>query len=603
MTPLRHRNNLSQAFMKKPKQGLGWKLALAIFLTGLALAAISGNYARERTTDALYRHAAETLALQEKTVAAYLEKYRLLPPLMAKRSDVIEIFTMRDADRARLVGEQIAGFSGARDTAFIGKDGALIANARGVFSDALVRDLGVGPAVFQAVFQAVLQGRLGRAQIVTTNGVRNYVFASLVRDESGPLGIVAILIDFEPLEATWALAALPIFVTDLDGRLVIGNQIARRALGPLSGDIGPAGTTEWPDFLHQERLLSLLGWRLHVLENNAVIARYAAISSLAVLTGSVFLALLVWWLADRQTRKINVARKVRADALRLERRVRDRTRALSLEVEERKAAEKALRAAQENLVQSAKMAAIGQMSTAISHEYNQPLAAIRAYCENAAKFLTKNQLRAVADNLSHIETLVKRMANLSRTLRSFARVPEPNLRAVAIAPVIEDVMLILKPRLSARDVAVDWDIEADLPSVMADDVRLSQILVNLIVNAADAVEAAPGPGRIRISCLHHAGKVAFQVCDNGPGIGADQRDAIFEPFFTTRPTGKGLGIGLSIASNIVRDFGGVISVSNGALPLFPGACFRFELAAAGAPAEIVPGVLADDATLLEESRI
>lgn len=267
----------------------------------------------------------------------------------------------------------------------------------------------------------------------------------------------------------------------------------------------------------------------------------------------------------------------------LERTVQERTtdlRAtndrLERAIAEHQRTERELREAQAELVQAGKLAALGQLAAGVGHELNQPLAAIRSYAHNGRKLIGLGRVEEAEGNLGKIADLTARMANITNHLKRFARRPDSRLGAVELGPVIQGALSLFGNRLREEAVAVELALpDADSASgtplrVRAEEVRLEQVLVNLLSNALDAVAGAP-VRRILIraeiveegekSGGEEGGAVRIEVRDSGSGIAADPVAQIFDPFFTTKPVGTGLGLGLSISYNIVRDFGGVLSVA------------------------------------------
>ncbi|HYF88554.1 ATP-binding protein [Azospirillum sp.] len=260
----------------------------------------------------------------------------------------------------------------------------------------------------------------------------------------------------------------------------------------------------------------------------------------------------------------------------LERTVRERTtdlqatnNRLERAIAEHQRTERELREAQAELVQAGKLAALGQLAAGVGHELNQPLAAIRSYAHNGRKLIGLGRVEEAGANLGKIADLTARMANITNHLKRFARRPDARLGAVELEPVIQGALSLFGNRLREEVVAVELqlpDTAAPL-RVRAEEVRLEQVLVNLLSNALDAVAGAP-VRRILIRAEavekgegEEGDAVRIEVRDSGPGIAADPVEQIFDPFFTTKPVGTGLGLGLSISYNIVRDFGGVLSVA------------------------------------------
>jgi two-component system C4-dicarboxylate transport sensor histidine kinase DctB len=234
---------------------------------------------------------------------------------------------------------------------------------------------------------------------------------------------------------------------------------------------------------------------------------------------------------------------------------------LESEIGERIAAEGELRRTQADLVQAGKLAALGQMSAALSHEFNQPLTAVRAYAENALAFIERGSQEQAASNISRISTLTQRMAQLSRHLSSFARKPATDSAPVLLAEVFDETLGLLRGRLERAGIAPVVSGLNHGIAVNGGMVRLQHVFMNLIGNAIDALSGRPAP-LISILVSVSGDRVTIAVDDNGPGIAEADLPKIFDPFITTKEVGKGLGLGLSISYNIIRDFGGSIVAAN-----------------------------------------
>lgn len=212
------------------------------------------------------------------------------------------------------------------------------------------------------------------------------------------------------------------------------------------------------------------------------------------------------------------------------------------------------RQTRDELVQSAKLAALGQMAAGIGHELNQPLAAIRSHAHNGAVLLKRGRGDDAAESLARIEGLTVRMAQSIAHLKRFARRPEPTLSAVDLDHVVEGALSLFAQRIADERIEVLRAVPPGL-RVRAEEVRLEQVLVNLIANAMDAVHDAAAR-RIEVRARREGEHVSIEIVDSGTGIADAQRSDIFDPFFTTKPPGSGLGLGLSLSFNIIRDFGG-----------------------------------------------
>ena len=250
----------------------------------------------------------------------------------------------------------------------------------------------------------------------------------------------------------------------------------------------------------------------------------------------------------------------------LERKVVERTADLTSsniqlerEITERRRTEQELRETQAELVQAAKLAALGQVAAGVGHELNQPLAAIRSYAHNGRILINSGRHVEANANLEKISELTSRMANISNHLKRFARRPHAVLSAVELAVVVDRALSLFTLRLREEDIEVVIEVESGL-RVRAEEVRLEQVFVNLLSNALDAMRGLDDC-RLTVSATTLPnGTVDVRVADTGPGIPQDQLPQIFDPFFTSKQVGEGLGLGLSITYNIVKDFQSLLNV-------------------------------------------
>ena len=226
--------------------------------------------------------------------------------------------------------------------------------------------------------------------------------------------------------------------------------------------------------------------------------------------------------------------------------------------------------AEQQLIHAGKMATLGEMAAGIAHELNQPLSVIKAagsYC------LKKAQHNSIQDKdfismLEKIDRNVDRSAGIIGHMRQFARKSEVVLAEVQVNDVLKRAYDIFSQQLKVRGIEVAWDIEENLPTVMADSSRLEQVFINLLLNAKDAIEEkwwspAPAMGmkKITLKTALEGKTVIVEVEDTGIGISKDIADKLFEPFFTTKQVGKGTGLGLSISYGIIKDCHGEIKAT------------------------------------------
>ena len=217
---------------------------------------------------------------------------------------------------------------------------------------------------------------------------------------------------------------------------------------------------------------------------------------------------------------------------------------------------------QEDLVQAGKLAALGQLSAGIAHEINQPLSAIGHYSHNGLRLIKAGRLNETEKNLNQISNLTKRATTIITRLKSLARKQQDNLVKVDLRLVVDNVLSMLEGDEVRKLTAIDVSFDHDRNLVNADSVQLEQVVLNLVTNALDAINDQPEK-RITIDCLHQRDRFEIYVRDNGPGISKELREQIFEPFFTTKRRGQSLGLGLSISYNIIKSFGGRLTVDDG----------------------------------------
>jgi two-component system C4-dicarboxylate transport sensor histidine kinase DctB len=249
------------------------------------------------------------------------------------------------------------------------------------------------------------------------------------------------------------------------------------------------------------------------------------------------------------------------------------THNLSEENAVRRQAEQKLRQAQSELVQAGKMAVLGQMSAGITHELNQPLTALRTMSDNAQVLIERGRLDEARSNLATISQLVGRMGALTGQLRQFARKADAVPTPAPVAAAITAALFLVERRVEQERVNFRMSMLNPDVRALCDSNRLEQVLVNLFNNALDAM-ADSETRQLTVTVDATFTRTLIAVTDTGPGIPEDIRAHLFEPFFTTKAQGKGLGLGLAISEQIVRESGGVLRVETTAAD---GARFIIEL--------------------------
>ena len=234
---------------------------------------------------------------------------------------------------------------------------------------------------------------------------------------------------------------------------------------------------------------------------------------------------------------------------------------LAAKVAELQQSNSALAEARESLTRSEKLATVGQLAAGVAHEVGNPLGAIGGYASLArARLAGGGGDPEVIDWIERIETEVRRIDRIVRELLDFARPSGVAPGPVDVGAAVEGALRLARVQPRFQGVDVELDMPSDLPPVRAEEGRLAQLFLNLLLNAGDAMG---GSGRVRIRASKEAGAVVVVVADSGPGIPPGDLGRVFDPFFTTKPPGEGTGLGLAVCHGIAESFGGVISVANG----------------------------------------
>jgi len=234
-------------------------------------------------------------------------------------------------------------------------------------------------------------------------------------------------------------------------------------------------------------------------------------------------------------------------------------------------AEASREALRDELVQAAKLAALGQIAAGVAHEINQPVAAIRTHAETAWAYLERDQSAKAAHALERISYLTERIGAITQELRVFSRKSEPQLGEVRLNEAIDGALLLVGGRLRQGGVRLTGNWGGRV-KVVADRFRLEQVIVNLMQNAAEALEGQIDR-QIVLTVQQFENWIELRVADNGPGVPDEIRDQLFTPFVTNKVSG--LGLGLVICRDIVAGFGGELDLS----PAVAGTVFVLKLKA------------------------
>ncbi len=409
-----------------------------------------------------------------------------------------------------------------------------------------------------------------------------------------PLGVLVVKVEFQALETIWHSLPQRFVVHDRQGVILFGDppewrfltlgtlapervqqlrqqlQFGEAALTPIAWqplDGHPdAVTVQDQAYAQASQPIDQLDWTLRALVRLAPliadeVAETRRAGLLACLLGLALAALLL----NRHRRRRHVAALQRQQRQALEAEVSLRTEQLRqsnqqlvTEMADRQRTQARARALRTELEQANKLSFLGQISAGVAHEINQPLAAIRTYAETTELLLAQGQHAAAQANLATITELTERIGHITGELRGYARKPLSENTAVALRDALDGALLLLAPRARQQGTRIDTAAVPAGLAVLAERVRLEQILVNLLQNALDAL-ATRSDGHVAVQALAADGTVRLLVTDNGPGLSAAVRATLFTPFSTSRP--EGLGLGLVISRDIAHEFGGSLDAA------------------------------------------
>lgn len=609
-----------------PRQAGRWprrRLALwGVLLLGcVALAGVAYRYAEDAAIERLRLSGAQRLDTYAASLEHLLSKYDFLPGTFELNKDVIALLR-RPGDEAlrkevNVYLEHVNRL--ARSTTIY------IVNLRGVTQAASnwrEPDSFVGDNVaFRPYVRDALRGAPGGFYGVgTTRGEPGYYFARGIYQDGRMLGVATVKVNIESLEDTWADAGGKALLADAHGVVFLSSvpewkyhtlapltpavrkeleesrQYVSHALTPLGLRTvraldagarivaGPPPAAGGP-MLSQSRTLARRNWQLVYLSDLAPVRAGARAAALLTLLSEALAIMLVLYARQRHRlgrQRLRAREDLQRAYDRLESLVAERTASLQTMTRElrdenlvRQQAEQQLRKAQSELVQAGKMAVLGQLSAGITHELNQPLTALRTMSDNARVLIERGRLDDARANLATISQLVERMGLLTGQLRQFARKADAMLSAVPVGEAVTAALFLVERRIAQERVGFRMSTHPRDLYALCDSNRLQQVLVNLFSNALDAMEMAGStPRELVVDAGRDGARVRITVTDSGPGVPEEIRTHLFEPFFTTKPQGKGLGLGLAISEQIVREFGGQLRAES---PPGGGARFIIDL--------------------------
>ncbi|MDR1935213.1 MAG: GHKL domain-containing protein [Candidatus Accumulibacter sp.] len=595
----------------RPWMWLGLRLLAALAVCALAGWGVRGVFFA-RQLDQLAQESRRHLEFYRLSLDSLLSRNESLPRILAMEKRLEEL--LRDpSDRARLDAanaylREVKNRAGLDAVFLTDKDGLTLAASNAGLPGSYVGN----NYDFRPYFQEAMKGRLGIFYGVgTTTGEPGYFLAAPIKEGNGealggePIGVVVVKIKLEDFEEALARNGNPILLADANGVVFLASlpELKYHSLTPLPAEVlarigasrqygaqplRPLGmelrVRDEPQYLRidlrgrpaeaylaQSAPAGRLGWSILVLSRtrqerqSALLAGAAASLALAFLLS---LAIFFRLNARRYRERRRADAALRQAHASLEARIAERTADLTatkVSLEEKVAAlkttESILRETRDTAVQAGKLAVLGQMAAGISHEINQPLTALHTFADNAAELLELGKLDEVRENLGLIRQMAVRMGHIVGEIKSFTRRPSPERQAVDVAGVVYQALMLVETQRKRSEARIDARGVADGLRAWADAQRLEQVLVNLLLNAIDAVRES-AERRISLSAERRGEEVRIVVRDSGPGIPRAALPRLFEPFFTTKPAGQGIGLGLAISRMIASELGGRLDARN-----------------------------------------
>ena len=559
----------------------------------------------ERAHRELYREVFDDLSLFADSLNSELEKYRFIPKVLMLDASLLA--QANNPDLASAIDQSNQRLQHIRRTT--NADEVFIMDPTGITIASTKLDNIGDRYQHSPFFSAARAGESGGFFTLGLHaGIRGYYFSEPLfqPDTDEVAGVIVVKVNMARLERGWLNRATPMLITDEYG-VVIASSIPTwlfTTRSPLTnrqkqnirdsskypmvsfpllqtqvhkvtpyGQIVSLPKAGFKRVLEVTKSIPALNWTIYG-QGNLTAAKQGAYQGVAI--SSLLLALLLTlayvatqrrlqFLETLHRREINQNRLQQAKD-QLETRVTERTQALESSNQE-------LKQAQQELIHAAKLATLGQLATSVTHEINQPLTAILASAENAEQWLLRQQTDKVLGNILQIKSLAQKMGFITSHLKTFGRKTDDKNEWVCP----QTALSLLQSRISQEGVEI---IIKDMSAlqVMANDVRLEQVFINLLTNALDAMQKSPHK-QLSIyfsnDSLDDLKQLTIYVTDTGSGIDSDHLHHLFDPFFSTKDVGVGLGLGLTISYSIIKTMGGELTAKNDA----DGATFGIQLQA------------------------
>lgn len=572
-------------FAGVPGEASLWvRLSVALLvLVAVGVVLVTNRWLSESFTETTRNRAELRLALYSGNLTSELQRTSVVPLLLSGDPAISEALVKRDFSVTSLRLIQVQAEIGVASILLLDADGRTVgATNRNLLGTSFQNNPLFVDAKRSKDTVFTVSPRLG-------NGF-DFTYSRSIVQGGQAMGVIVVAADLMKYERAWAGLQDAVLITDSQGTVLLATQPRWRGVPleqVLSASTTPSalnralkGAADWaqdpPDayvsgegVLRTDTRVPFRGWRMVSFTTyDSVRERVNGVLALEIM-GFAIMAALTFYILSRRAWSQSMSFRAESAELRL------LNARLQREIAEREKVQKDLAVAELTLAQSSKLAALGEMSAAVSHELNQPLAAMKTYLAGARLLLQRKRPDEALSSFQRIDDLIERMGAITRQLKSYARKGGEAFEPVDIRACLSAALSMMEPQLKLRVVKITRTLPRVPVMVLADRLRLEQVIINLLRNALDATKDSAKP---QIDLILSAGETAtLTVRDNGHGI--RDLDNLFEPFYTTKKPGEGVGLGLAISSGIVTDLGGRLTARNadGA-----GAVFEVQLPILGA---------------------
>jgi two-component system C4-dicarboxylate transport sensor histidine kinase DctB len=552
-----------------PIASSNWRARLVsgvLLVVAFATLYLTNAILTERFTQSTANRAELRLALYGSNLQSELQRNSIVPQLLARDPSLISALNSNDFTQTSQRLISFVDEIGAASLSLLDRDGRTVASTERVNISKSHREKGY-------FIDAVRSANTVFRVVEKETGGFGFYYSRRVDDQGQVIGVILVEVDLQKFERAWAGISEAVFVTNSEGIITLSTEPKWRGMSedqaialqsPESAlDRALRMTTDWGDspfnayvagqaVMRIQGRIPFRGWQITTFTAySSVRERVNAILAFEIMIFAVLFAVGFYYTSRRNASKVIFFQR---ESLAL----RDLNARLHREIAERERMEKTLQVAEQSLAQSSKLAALGEMAAAVSHELNQPLAAMKTYLAGAGLLLRRNRPDEAMVAFQRMDDLVERMGAITRQLKSHARKGAEKFSPIDIAAALDSSISMMDPQFRLSKIKLTKILPDEDVFVMGDRMRLEQVLINLLRNAHDAVKNETHP-EIEI-ILNRGNVVTLSVRDNGHGI--SDMESLFEPFHTTKAPGDGVGLGLAISSGIIKDLGGRLTARN-----------------------------------------